>query len=173
MGYSFNNPPEPPKQGDKKALNSYRVTIYDDERRDPNLPWKVVFESVKYAEQDQARLYGENMAEIIYGRRGALSVHVEYIREGRKPKPVVEPLADPDRELLQAVRADEWFIMGGIRARIETVARDVESARKSVSDLDENDYRTRSLKGMVWECERIIKEYTEAETRLRAAGMKR
>jgi hypothetical protein len=158
---------------DEKALNSYRVTLYDEGRLiSQDLPAKVVFECVKFGNQDSARAYGETMAEIIYGSQNGISVHVEYIREGRKPKPIVEPLPDPDRELLQAVRADEWFIMGGIRARIDTVMRDVESAKRSLGEGDD-DPRARGLKGMIWECERIINEYTGAWERLKAAGLRR
>lgn len=79
---------------------------------------------------------------------------------------------EADRVLAEAVRRDSWYVLGGMRARIDLLTRQVTDAKKSMEMSDPKMAIYSSLESMVWEAERIIREYREAMDRLQAAGLK-
>lgn len=81
-------------------------------------------------------------------------------------------MKNSDAELLAAVKRDSWYILGGMQARINLLNSDIEKAEKSLERDDGTDVY-KSLRGMVEESKRIVKEYKEALERLKAAGLTR
>jgi hypothetical protein len=79
---------------------------------------------------------------------------------------------EADRALAEAVRRDSWYILGGIEARIFALTTEINNGTKSLETDDGSDIY-RSLRNMLEEAGRIVKEYTEARDRLRAAGLQR
>lgn len=86
--------------------------------------------------------------------------------EAADPKPT-------DAGLLAAVKADSWYVMGGIRARIAEMERAVRGGKETLAAVQERAEVHDSLAVMVEECERIAAEYRQALERLTRAGLAR
>jgi hypothetical protein len=153
--------------------NRYKVTLFDDSGATANLPEKVAMEAVKVSSKEADRQFGAGVATSIYGTDKGISIHVEYMYEAAPTAEEVLSVTKAEAMLLQAVKADSWYILGAIEARLSLLRTDIEQGRKTLENEDNGSAPYRSLRGLLSEAEQIEREYSEARDRLKAAGLKR